>query len=497
MYHTANTDPGMADALLDGINLANANLGTLDLTDAKLYGAVMSNANLINAKLNRAILTNASLDYSNIAGADFTDATLDHASLTNAAVSTKLNPNTSGVHLFSLPMSDSNFSGALAEVHAAATKQITLSTKLDKDNPDGDPKYQSYIDALNDGKFAPLCVVFQKMGVEFSQGATLATHISGVVWEIIDPAPPSLAGNYTIWQGYDSSGDYGLLARPSIPILQQLFTDKFAITLRWQATVLSGTNTDEWIVDNDNENPNNMQLGYMTFLVMHADGSLEFFGTTLRIEQLGKQDKLVIRIMTFGPTILCKTDADQKQQCCQDGSGSYLALDTICPNTKTLQVNQNEMNQMNQHEKKSMGADVVGTEVAQAAELRPEPVWGLPARRGRAGAAETHGENGRIAAMIPIKEALDVLFHHPELLTLDSANAQAIRALIKSQANPQFRDVWQYMSAHPMDDGTDPWATKVPINGAEAKWTERGRKHPAIDTRSTLDSRTRVTEYRE
>ena len=171
MYHTANTDPGMGDALLDGINLANANLGTLDLTDAKLYGAVMTNANLINAKLNRAILANASLDYTNLAGADFTDATLDHASLTNAAVSTKLNSNTSGVHLFSLPMSDTNFSGALAEVQAAATKQITLSTKLDKDNPDGDPKYQSYVDALNDGKFAPLCVIFQKMGVEFSQGA--------------------------------------------------------------------------------------------------------------------------------------------------------------------------------------------------------------------------------------------------------------------------------------------------------------------------------------
>jgi hypothetical protein len=297
----------------------------------------------------------------------------------------------SGVHLFSLPESDSNFSGALAEVQAAATKQITLCTKPDKDNPDGDPKYQSYIDALNDGKFSPLCPVFQKMGVEFSQGATLTTHVSGVVvWEIIDPAPPSLAGNYTIWQGYDSSGDYGLLARPSIPILQQLFTDKFAITLRWQATVLPGSNTDEWIVDNDNENPNNMQLGYMTFLVMHADGSLEFNGTTLRIEQLGEQDKLVIRIMTFGPTILCKTDADQNQQCCQDGSGSYLALDTICPNTKTLQVNQNEMNQMNQHEKKSAWARMLwAPKLPKPPNCVPSPYGDCPQGAGARGPRES------------------------------------------------------------------------------------------------------------
>ena len=219
-------------------------------------------------------------------------------------------------------------------------------------------------------------------------------------------------------------------------------------------------------MDNDNENLDNLQLGYMTFLVIHADGSLEFNGTTLRIQRLGDQDKLVIRIAAFGPTILCKTDVDQEQQCCQDGSGSYLALDTICPNTKTLQVNQNEMNQMNQHEKKSAWARMLwAPKLPKPPNCVPSPFGDCPQGAG-AGAA---GKHGGIAAMTPIKEALDVLFHHPELLTLDPANAQAIRALIKSPDNHQFSDVWQYISNHPMNGGTTPWATKVPIIVAGGK----------------------------
>ena len=46
--------------------------------------------------------------------------------------------------------------------------------------------------------------------------------------------------------------------------------------------------------------------------------------------------------MTYGQTGLCKTDGVGTQQCAPDGSGSYLAPDTLCPNAQKLSVNQNE-----------------------------------------------------------------------------------------------------------------------------------------------------------
>src|SRR5437763_11441813 len=65
--------------------------------------------------------------------------------------------------------------------------------------------------------------------------------------------------------------------------------------------------------------------------------------------------------------------------------------------------------------------------------------------------------------MRPSSKALAVLFDHPELLTLDHTKAQAIQTLIANpQKNPHFADVWQYISANPLD-GNAPWAAKVPI----------------------------------
>ncbi len=70
----------------------------------------------------------------------------------------------------------------------------------------------------------------------------------------------------------------------------------------------------------------------------------------------------------------------------------------------------------------------------------------------------------------PLRQALAVLFNHPELLTLDPSRARPVQELIAGRQNPHFADVWQFISAHPLRSG-DPWAEFVPIadvNGNEA-----------------------------
>ncbi|MGN6360843.1 MAG: hypothetical protein ACTHNK_10695 [Thermomicrobiales bacterium] len=71
--------------------------------------------------------------------------------------------------------------------------------------------------------------------------------------------------------------------------------------------------------------------------------------------------------------------------------------------------------------------------------------------------------------LTPIKQALIVLFDHPELLTLDPVQAGKVQQLIvNQQRDPHFADVWQYISAHPLD-GDDPWAAELPITLADGK----------------------------
>lgn len=68
----------------------------------------------------------------------------------------------------------------------------------------------------------------------------------------------------------------------------------------------------------------------------------------------------------------------------------------------------------------------------------------------------------------PIRQALAVLFDHPELLTLDPSRAHAVEQLIAGPEDPPFAAVWQYISQHPLG-GDDPWAAPVPITGADGQ----------------------------
>ena len=65
----------------------------------------------------------------------------------------------------------------------------------------------------------------------------------------------------------------------------------------------------------------------------------------------------------------------------------------------------------------------------------------------------------------PLRQALALLFNHPELLTLDPSRARPVQELIAGRQNPHFADVWQFISTHPLGTG-DPWAELVPISDA-------------------------------
>ena len=58
-------------------------------------------------------------------------------------------------------------------------------------------------------------------------------------------------------------------------------------------------------------------------------GRLTSTGTTLRIEQLGDNNQLQIRTVTYNATVLCPKDHTGTQNCAGDGSGSYFGPYTI------------------------------------------------------------------------------------------------------------------------------------------------------------------------
>ena len=77
-------------AILNNVNFENARLEYADLVDAtleentNLSNAIMHNAILLNAKMNNAILKNTDLFEANLINADLTNADLTNANLTNA-----------------------------------------------------------------------------------------------------------------------------------------------------------------------------------------------------------------------------------------------------------------------------------------------------------------------------------------------------------------------------------------------------------------------------
>lgn len=318
-------------AILDLCQLANANLAGSAMGVKSLYRVDLSYANLINAKLMGADLSNGvTLSFANLQGTDFTDAKLNGANLVDAAVAVPVTSSgIAGSYLFSIEPTERAYSSVLAELEAAAPSSVPITLASSTGT------IAESVGNLEKGNIDPLRPLFNKRGISLPPGATIKPTGDENAWQIIigETAAP---GAYTVWHGLDSLGADALLAGPSMPNLQRVWGTnlqqacgkKSAVSssLRWQATVSRvGMGPNQWKIDNDQDNPNNMSLGYTTVLVTKdSDNSLAFYGTTLHIEQMGDGNKRQIVILTYKQTQL---------------SAKELGDNTICPNTQTLSSN--------------------------------------------------------------------------------------------------------------------------------------------------------------
>jgi len=313
-----------SSANLEEAQLNSSNLSNLNLTQARLLGTNLSGAYLFNARFNGANLmpsasgVAASLSDANLQGADFTDAQLYGGNLANAAVAinvpTTAFPQQGGVYLFSLPdAGDSNSLQQYTSELDAAAKRFSL-------NPNGDaPTLQKYVSALEDNNLALLKIAFleQQPPVILSANAQIETIEVGGVWQIVDGQK-----SYTLWTDLGESGEE-LYAAPSLTKTRAAFQQN-DITLRWQASAVDEAN-QQWLLDNDSENPQNFSTGYMSFLLKLNGSVLDVYGTALRIVRLGANNQEEYDTETCNVTVLSVTN--------MDGS-------TICPNGVTLSVNQ-------------------------------------------------------------------------------------------------------------------------------------------------------------
>lgn len=312
-------------AILEEAQLNNSNLSGLNLTQARLLGTNLSGSYLFNAKFNGADLTPSAngvavdLSDANLQGADFTDALLYGATLVNAAVAintpTSGNPNQGGVYLFSLPYpgDTSTLQDYTAELNAASS-QFSL-------NPNGDSTtLQKYVSALESNNLALLKIAFleQQPPRMLSQNAQIQTVEGGSVWQIVDQPT-----TYNLWTDTDENGETELYVAPPLTKTQAAFGQN-SITLRWQASTSIDAVEQQWLVDNDSENPQNFSTGYMSFLLKVDGNVLDVYSTAVRILRLGANNQNEFETEECNVTQLGVTNM----------SGA-----TICPNGATLSAN--------------------------------------------------------------------------------------------------------------------------------------------------------------
>ena len=311
-------------AILEGVEFNDANLSNLNLTQANLFGANLSGAQLFNAKFNKANLNPSAngvatnLSGANLQGADFTDAQIFNANLENAAVAvnvpTKANPAQGSMYIFSLPYASDTHTlqEYTAELNAAATV-FSL-------NPNGDAAtLQKYVSALETNNLNLLKAAFIPHHITLSAAAQIQTIDPGTVWQIVDE-PQS----YTLWEDQDENGNTELYAAPSLCITRAAFQQNNLI-LRWQASAAVDAPGQQWLLDNDSENPQNFSTGYVSFILSLNGSMLDVHGTAVRVERLGDNQQLQMDTENCNVTTLAVTNMNGQ---------------TVCPNGTTLSVNQ-------------------------------------------------------------------------------------------------------------------------------------------------------------
>ena len=96
------------------------------------------------------------------------------------------------------------------------------------------------------------------------------------------------------------------------------------MTLRSQASAAVDTAGQQWLLDNDSQSQE-IFTGYVNFIVKLNGSVLEVYGTAVRIERLGDNNKLQMDTEPCKPTTIAVTNMNSQ---------------TICPNGTALGVNQ-------------------------------------------------------------------------------------------------------------------------------------------------------------
>ena len=309
-------------AILEKVEFNNANLSNLNLTQAHLYGANLSGATLFNAKFNKANLSPsadgiaANLSNANLQGADFTNAQLYGANLANAAtainVPTKAISTQGGVYLFSLPYKGDTTALATYTAELNGARRFTLPLASDTTTL---AQYQA---ALKANTVAPLKSAFllQQPPIILTASAKVSTIEVDSVWQIEDQPK-----TYTLWLSHDLKKLYVFT---SLTNTRAGFKTA-NISLDRRATASIDNAGQQWLVDNDSQNPKNLSTGYVTFVVKLNGNVLDVFGSAVHIERLGDKQKLEIETVSCNVTTIGVTNMDGQ---------------TICPNGTRLAENQ-------------------------------------------------------------------------------------------------------------------------------------------------------------
>lgn len=219
------------NAILEGAQFDNANMGSINLKQAKLYGVNFDYAILTGAQFQGADLSVASsggatsLMRANLQGANFSDSKLANAIFTDAAISVSDPQNSKniwGVWLFTTQ----GTSGLLSEIQAA-TASIELPTKL--------------MPYVQQGKITKqLQAGFKQKGITISDSALVTIQQYGPYWTLVDGTV-----SYVIFQSCDSD-----LYQPSLGVAlgtDDTVTPTFFIPLYLQTQLKTGVVTADVI----------------------------------------------------------------------------------------------------------------------------------------------------------------------------------------------------------------------------------------------------------
>ena len=375
------------DAILEGADFADANLSTIDLTRAELYGASFAYATLVDARLDGAQLkpdagrgAQASFANANLQGASFAGAALDHAILTDAAIAVDAGKTGAcGVWLFS--SADREVGAELT----AAVKRFSIPATL--------------ANQLTQGTVtAPIIAAFQKKGVQLASTARVAVEAQGPLWTITDGATtyrifracedltPALgvstgtgfvpAFTIPLWLESELAGsgpvgdevrDAFRKAGHTLGTTAQL--DAGTMPIDWRITDAQSPGFDVWLgldakgalviavrpgmprvlalfqghslplrratvaalrggwtVDNDSDDPFNATTNYVQCAVARRpDGpGVDVYGSALRVQRVGADGQVVYDNIQISRTKLDQAD---------------LQPTTVCPNSESARVN--------------------------------------------------------------------------------------------------------------------------------------------------------------